>query len=55
MLNRLQSLIRNSEAANLFCDEFAKAWRAIRAAYQTMRDVDARTMEILIALIGREK
>lgn len=53
MLKAVQNLW--IEAPKLFCEEFAKAWRAIVAAYQTMREIDARTMEILIALLGRPK
>jgi hypothetical protein len=36
-------------------EEFAKAARALATAYRTLREIDARTMEILVALLGRAK
>jgi len=36
-------------------EEFRKAGKAIAAAYKTMREIDARTTEILLALLGRSK
>jgi hypothetical protein len=35
--------------------EFAKAGKAVLAVYETMREIDTRTMEILIALLGRPR
>ncbi|HEX5425067.1 MAG TPA: hypothetical protein VFW94_16090 [Candidatus Acidoferrales bacterium] len=42
-------------AITVFREEIAKATRAVIVAYCTLKEVDARTMEILIALIGRTK
>jgi hypothetical protein len=39
----------------VFREELAKAASAIVALYETMREIDVRTMEILIALLGRPK
>ena len=39
----------------VFCEELAKAGRAIVSWYETMREIDVRMMEILIALFGRPK
>jgi hypothetical protein len=39
----------------VFREELAKAGSAIVALYETMRQIDVRTMEILIALLGRPK
>jgi hypothetical protein len=39
----------------VFCEELAKAGKAIVSLYEIMREIDVRTMEILIALIGRTK
>ena len=36
-------------------EELAKAAKALAAAYRAIREIDARTMEILIALLGRTK
>jgi hypothetical protein len=36
-------------------EEFAKAKKVFVDSYETMREIDARTMEILIALIQRPK
>jgi hypothetical protein len=36
-------------------EEFRKAGRAILEAYETLREIDARTTEILIALLGRPR
>jgi len=39
----------------IFREEFAKAARALATAYGTLREIDTRTMEILVALFGRAK
>ena len=39
----------------VLCEEFVKARTAIVRWYEMMREIDVRTMEILIALIGRPK
>lgn len=36
-------------------EEFAKAKKVFVDSYQTMREIDARTMEILVALLQRPK
>ncbi|HTS13874.1 MAG TPA: hypothetical protein VMH00_17265 [Candidatus Limnocylindrales bacterium] len=36
-------------------EEFAKAAFATVRAYEAMREIDERTMEILVALLGRPK
>ncbi len=36
-------------------EEFRKAANAIVGMYETMREIDARTTEILIALLGRPR
>jgi hypothetical protein len=43
------------KAVQVFREEFAKAARALAASYRTLREIDARTMEILVALLGRTK
>lgn len=42
-------------AITVFREEVAKAARAFAVTYHTVREIDARTMEILLALIGRTK
>jgi len=39
----------------IFREEFRKAGKAIVAVYETMREIDARTTEILLALLGRPR
>jgi hypothetical protein len=39
----------------VFGEEFRKAGQALVAAYETMREIDARTTEILMALLSRPK
>lgn len=36
-------------------EEFTKAKKVFVESYKTMREIDARTMEILIALLQRPK
>jgi hypothetical protein len=36
-------------------EEFSKAARALGSAYRILQEIDARTIEILIALLGRTK
>lgn len=36
-------------------EEFAKAMKVFAHSYETMREIDARTLEILIALLQRPK
>ena len=36
-------------------EELTKAARALVSAYRALEEIDARTMEILIALLGRTK
>jgi len=38
-----------------FCEELAKAGKAIVRWYEAIREIDVRTMEILITLFGRPK
>ena len=42
-------------AIQIFREELAKAAKTLVAAYRAIREIDARTMEILIALLGRTK
>ena len=37
------------------CEEFRKAGRAIVKTYETLREIDARTTETLITLLGRSR
>lgn len=39
----------------IFGEEVAKAARTLAAAYRTLREIDARAMEVLVALLGRAK
>jgi hypothetical protein len=39
----------------VFREELAKAANALATAYRTVKEIDARTMEILVALLGRTK
>lgn len=39
----------------VFREEFRKAGEAMVAAYETMREIDAHTTEILMALLSRPK
>jgi hypothetical protein len=43
------------KVTRIFREELAKAVRVFATAYQTLRELDARTMEILVALLGRAK
>jgi hypothetical protein len=43
------------KAAQIFREEFAKAARFLAGSYRTLQEIDARTMEILVALLGRTK
>jgi hypothetical protein len=42
-------------AIQVFREEFVKAASALASAYRTLKEIDARTMEILVALLGRTK
>lgn len=42
-------------AIRIFREELGKASKAAVAAYRALKEIDARTMEILIALLGRTK
>ncbi|HTU34354.1 MAG TPA: hypothetical protein VMF66_11175 [Candidatus Acidoferrum sp.] len=42
-------------AIRVFREELVKAARALAATYRMLKEIDARTMEIFIALIGRTK
>ena len=42
-------------AIRIVGEELAKAAKALAAAYRTISEIDARTLEILIALLGRSK
>jgi hypothetical protein len=42
-------------AIRIFREEMIKAANTLASAYRTLREIDARTMEILIALFGRSK
>lgn len=44
-----------SSAIRIFREEWMKAARALASVYRTLQEIDARTMEILIALLGRSK
>jgi hypothetical protein len=44
-----------SKMIALFHDEVTKAGKALLAAYEALREMDVRTTEILIALLGRPK
>jgi hypothetical protein len=39
----------------VFCEELANAGKAIVRWYEAIREIDVRTMEILITLFGRPK
>jgi hypothetical protein len=43
------------ELIQICCEEFRKAAHAIVRMYEIMREIDARTTEILIALLGRPR
>jgi hypothetical protein len=42
-------------AIQVLREELAKAANAFASAYRTVKEIDARTMEILVALLGRTK
>jgi hypothetical protein len=42
-------------ALQIFREEVVKAANALAASYRALKEIDARTMEILIALLGRSK
>src|SRR5215469_776318 len=52
-LGERDSAVRMPKAA--FCEELAKAGKAIVRWYEAIREIDVRTMEILITLFGRPK
>jgi hypothetical protein len=42
-------------AMRIFREEVTKAASAFASLYRTLKEIDARTMEILVALLGRSK